>query len=103
MPFELDVRSVIEKHTSRACHSAIVWESTKGVRLITASSAVPLERQQYRNKKMQEWLAKLNSGKFKEVKQALRAIFYENTPKPKPKPFFHSFKGHGGSGVDGLW
>lgn len=102
-PFEDEVKKAIEKCTLRTCHAAIVWESTKGVRLITASSASEPERQLFKISQMENWFAKLHSGALSEIKQTLRVIIRANTPKPKPRPFFHSFKGHGGSGVDGIW
>jgi hypothetical protein len=98
-PFDGETKKAVEKYTFRA-HSAIIWESPKRVQLVTASSSELPEIQKSKNEKMQAWLLELNSGSFCKIKRALRAIFYENTPKPKPKPFFYSFKGHGGHGVD---
>lgn len=98
-PFENDVTTVIKKVTYRTVHAAIIWRSSKGLRLIIASSA-SVERQSYRNSKMQAWLEMLNSESLTNVKKALREIFHENTPRPRPKPFYPSFKGYGGYGVD---
>lgn len=102
-PFRKEVQEKLEKTTSRTCHSVIVWESSKGIRIITASSATAPGRQQDKNQLMREWVDDLSSGNFDKIKKTLRAIARENTPKPRPKPFYSSFSGHGGSGVDGLW
>ncbi len=109
-PFEGEYLRAIEEYTLSAS-SAIVWESRKGVRLITANIARTPERRYHINERMQVRLEKLNSGSLKVIKQTLRVIIQENTRKPSVRPNFGAdfgrmdflCPGQGGSGVDGYW
>lgn len=113
-PFEGEARCEIERYSQKA-HSALVWEGGKKVKLFTANiSAFPGERARI-DSRLETACECLNVWKSLElIKEMLRAIYYTNEMGEqirteekrqhlRPKPFFPSFRGHGGSGVDGYW
>lgn len=102
-----------ELQVNKEAHAVIVYESRKGQRILIQSIASHPAKRRDNLKQFEVWVQALNSStSFKTVSGILRLIESwwrrDDTKRQrmlsfKPKPFYPSFSGHGGTGVDGYW
>ncbi len=111
-PFDEKVLEEIDRWSPNA-YSALVWQSEKRVKLLTANISVSPEGKERLTQRMQVTCECLNVWRSQELlKEMLRSIYYTNKhgaeirareewDRTHPrKPFFYSFKGHGAMGAD---
>ena len=90
-------------------HSALVWESDKGVRFFSGNIASDPEGRKSVDERFEVAAEFLNSCRsFQDVKEMIISIYYTNemgarirrTEAVSRRRFFPSFSGHGGHGAD---
>lgn len=100
------------KDFDQHAHSLLVWQSHKGTRILVQNVSLHKERQEEVDYKFEITAEFLNdSPPYDALKEMLRSIVYTwQTAEAvhqericRNKQFFYSFRGHGGSGVDGYW
>jgi hypothetical protein len=110
-PFEGEVKKQVEQYTLSA-YSALVWESSRRIKVLTINMATSAESQARISERYEAACECLDTWPSLDLlKEMLRSIYYTNEMgaeireeerrlRLRPKPFFYSFKGHGGHGVD---
>lgn len=93
-------------------HSALVWESDKGIRLFSGNVASHPEGRKSVDERFEVTAEFLNNCRsFQDVKEMILSIYYTNemgarirrTEAVSKRRFFPSFSGHGGTGEDEAW
>ncbi len=113
-PFDGRVKTEIDRFTSKP-HSTLIWQSEKRVKVLTANIATMPETRAKLDSRMATTCECLNVWTSSElVREMLRSTYYTNEMGAeiraeeqrrhlRPRPFFPSFSGHGGTGEDEAW
>lgn len=113
-PFEGQVKEEAER-CGVSPHSVLVWVTDKRAKLLSGNISKSPEGRERITQRFEVACEFLNSRPSLEmVKEMVRSVYYTNAmgaeiraeeerQNSRPKPFYPSFSGHGGTGVDGIW